>query len=336
MNRKILVSVGIVSAVLLIAMQAYGANSSGFNFLKIGTGAKALGMGGAYSAIADGKDAMYWNAAGLSEVRDSEIGTTYMDYVVGIKSGYVSYALPLNGKSGLGIALNYLDYGKIQETSAEDITGETLSEFSAYDLAYSIGYGTKIGDRLAVGLNVGMVKEKIKDYEAQGIMGDAGLKYSLVPGKIELGLVGKNIGAQTKAFISEKGDLPTEYHLGVGYKLNEGLVLGLEGVNDSNNSSVRAGAEYNWRQMVSLRMGFNSLINSDLKTGSSKDSTTGFSGGLGLAYRGINIDYSYLPFNELGDVHRMSLGLKFGAVAPVVKAKKEDVVIRRRSELVKN
>lgn len=309
MNKKVLVNIGIISSIMLTVLEVY-ADSSGFNFLKIGVGAKALSMGGAYSGLAEGKDAMYWNAAGLTDLKYSEMGTSYMDYVVGIKSGYVSYVLPVGAKSGIGIAVNFLDYGKMQETGTG---GETLDDFSAYDLGYFIGYGRKLGSRLGVGVSVGMVKEKIKSYTAESILGDVGLKYTLIPDKLELGLVGKNIGTQTKAFIEEKSDLPTEYHLGLGYKVRENVSLGLEGVNDQDNTSLRAGAEYNWKETVSLRFGYNSLVGKDLKAGSSKDSMTGFSAGLGLEYRGMSVDYSYVPYNELGDVHRMSLGMKFGA-----------------------
>ncbi len=41
-------------------------------FLKIGVGARAIGMGGAFAATADDITAMYWNPAGLARVYGRE------------------------------------------------------------------------------------------------------------------------------------------------------------------------------------------------------------------------------------------------------------------------
>ena len=58
----------IIFTLVLIA-SAYGVNKTGTTsakFLSIGVGSNAVGMGGAYTAVADDATAMYWNPAGLS------------------------------------------------------------------------------------------------------------------------------------------------------------------------------------------------------------------------------------------------------------------------------
>jgi tetratricopeptide (TPR) repeat protein len=50
----------------------------------------------------------------------------------------------------------------------------------------------------------------------------------------------------------------------------------------------------------------------DLKTGSDKDSLTGFCVGLGLNMKMYQLEYAFVPFNELGYTHRASLGMKWG------------------------
>ena len=61
---------------LLIGIQSlthadFGSGSRGTttaNFLKLGAGARAEAMGGAYAAVADDATALYWNPAGLTRI----------------------------------------------------------------------------------------------------------------------------------------------------------------------------------------------------------------------------------------------------------------------------
>ena len=46
---------------------------TGFAFLKLGVGARAMGMGSAYVAIADDPTALYWNPAGLASVTKTQV-----------------------------------------------------------------------------------------------------------------------------------------------------------------------------------------------------------------------------------------------------------------------
>src|SRR5438045_3246800 len=48
--------------------------SSGAVFEKIGVGARAAGMGGAYSALADDISALYWNPAGIARLKGINAG----------------------------------------------------------------------------------------------------------------------------------------------------------------------------------------------------------------------------------------------------------------------
>ena len=55
-----------ILAVSLASAAAAQPGSAGLTFLKFGVGARALGMGDAYSAIADDPSATYYNPASLS------------------------------------------------------------------------------------------------------------------------------------------------------------------------------------------------------------------------------------------------------------------------------
>src|SRR5688572_28460738 len=51
--------------------------SSGATFQKIGVGARAAGMGGAYSAMADDVTALYWNPAGAARLQGINVAASY-------------------------------------------------------------------------------------------------------------------------------------------------------------------------------------------------------------------------------------------------------------------
>ena len=46
-------------------------------FLKIGVGARAMGLGGTFSAIANDVSTIYWNPAGIANLKTTSIGFTH-------------------------------------------------------------------------------------------------------------------------------------------------------------------------------------------------------------------------------------------------------------------
>ena len=56
-----------------VSAQSFKAGTSGAQFLKIGVGARALGMGGAFASIADDATAAFTNPAGLTTLSKAEI-----------------------------------------------------------------------------------------------------------------------------------------------------------------------------------------------------------------------------------------------------------------------
>ncbi len=286
--------------------------SSAFSFLKIGKGAKPVSMGEAYTALANDVNAVYWNPGGLGEIKKQEVMASYLKYVVDINSGYFGYVLPLS-RGGLGIGVTYLDYGKIESTTEEDPTGENTAYYRPYDISAVIGYGRKINEKISLGVNLKGICENIDGYTAQGVAIDLGMLYDLPVEDLILGFTVKNLGVQTKAFIEEKHDLPLVCNLGLGYMLlSNSFRLGLDlSQPEEGDFGVNVGGEYIWREMVSLRLGYKSA-GEDLKTGSSKDGLTGFGIGLGVNMKVYYLDYAFVPFNELGDTHRVSIGMKWG------------------------
>ena len=72
-----------------------GTAGLGNPLLDLGYGARAVGMGGAFVAVADDGNAGYWNPAGLSQLRQVEITSMYTSLYFGTKFFYLSLSIPL-------------------------------------------------------------------------------------------------------------------------------------------------------------------------------------------------------------------------------------------------
>ena len=86
----------------------YGVNKTGTTaakFLSIEVGSNAVGMGGAYTSIANDATAMYWNPAGLSFHDTKEVYFNHANWIADISFDYFGITFPMNNKSVLGFNL---------------------------------------------------------------------------------------------------------------------------------------------------------------------------------------------------------------------------------------
>jgi len=82
------------------------------------------------------------------------------------------------------------------------------------------------------------------------------------------------------------------------------LILGFDidkSTTSGTNSSLSVGTEYWYRNLIALRLGY---------LGKEGD-VEGFTQGLGLRYRGYEIDFANVPWGELGNLQRISFTTRF-------------------------
>lgn len=164
----------------------------GANFLEIGIGARALGMGGAIGALVDDASALYWNPSGIAQNPGFRAILSYNDMYgdFGIEHFFGGLTLPL-GVGAVGVSLISLSSGEIERTDeafpegGNPLFGATF-EWSA--LSVGLTYARPITDRLVVGATLKLVQEGIEDAEATFFGGDLGVQF-------ETGLYGVTIGA---------------------------------------------------------------------------------------------------------------------------------------------
>lgn len=291
-----------LAALLLLVSQASWAAETA-SFLNIGIGARALGMGGAYTALADDANALYWNPAGLSKLEKREFTVSHAEMFESTRLDFLAYAHPTS-QGTFAAGLTYLSQGKIE---GRDSMGRPTAGYDASDAAVTGAYARKL-DLAEVGVAVKYVRSHIGSVEAQSVAVDVGAKRAL--GSLILGAALRNMGPGLK-YDNERNDLPLRLALGAAYKFAGGHAVAAEAVNGPRGTGTDAsfGGEYQALKSVYLRTGY--TTQSAVTGGTGFDAARGMTFGLGLRNEKWSMDYAILPTGELGRSHRFSLGARF-------------------------
>lgn len=283
-------------------------------FLSLGVGARAVGMGQAYGAVADEATALYWNPAALTRVPGRSATLMHATYLDSSYFDYGAYAQSLGKRGAFGAGFQYFSAGKITQT---DATGTDIGSFTPYDLAVSAGYAYKLQDiefmpdfnGFALGMSVKLIQSRILA-TAQTAAVDVGL---LTPaywdGRLRASLTATNLGGQMK-FEQIAEPLPATGRLGSALKLTPAWLLSADAVFPRNDGIFAAlGTEYAlasagpWR--LSGRAGYNT------KTATGITGLTGVALGFGIGKNKTSFDYAFVPFGGLGQAHRLSYTYNF-------------------------
>ncbi len=280
------------------------AGTRAMTFLKIGVGAKAIGMG--ESQVADANDlyATYWNPAGLAQLQRPQLGLMHNEWFEGINHQFVGFAHPLGKAGTLGGSLIYLSYGELEGYDIDE-NGEPVKteNFRPYDLALILSYARQLASAFSLGANAKWVREKIDTESAQAVAFDVGGLYTIPNSSLSLGFNVQHLGAKAK-FVEESFSLPVNIKVGAAYKLlDEAFTLAVD-VNrpTDNDPTIGFGAAFTASELIHLRTGYKyKLGGNDLGTAS------GITSGIGFTIEGFQIDYAFVSFGKLGSVHRFSL-----------------------------
>ncbi|MBD3271188.1 MAG: PorV/PorQ family protein [Elusimicrobia bacterium] len=300
----------LVLLILFIGAHAllFAAGETGADFLKIGVGGRALGMAGAFTAVADDPSGTYWNPAGLATLRYKEFLLMHDEYLLGFNYDYIGYINPIGDNKSLGVETHFLHVNDIQ---GYDNTGAKQNKLSAYDgmisLALSRAFYNKKDRFYGFGGSIKVVQEKLVDEKAMAVTCDVGLLNQFYNKRISIGFALKNFLTPLKLkFISEDTPLPMEARLGVSYKwpFKNGHVLcaGDIVVPQKEITYSTFGIESVFWKYFTLRSGYRF----------GRDAGSGLSIGAGVIISMYKLNYAFIPFDELGDTHKISLGFTFG------------------------
>jgi hypothetical protein len=302
MKRKIFLIIILIISLATIGFTGENPASTGLSFLKIGAGARAVGMGEAFTALVDDASGTFWNPAGLAHLQNSELVFTHNEWLQGITNEYFSMGFNI-GNNVFGLSFLSNTVGGIERRVKP--TAEPLGIVNAHDVLFGLSYARELSPNLSIGFTTKFLYQKIYVENSSGVAVDLGLQYRTKINGLRAGVVLQNFGFMTK-LKEESGQLPQTVRLGLAYLLpfqlfQGGIVLATDWVkNIKNTSHLNLGLEYNFKHFFALRFGYQTGWNDK-----------GIQGGFGIRFKKYRLDYAFVPFtSDLGNAHRISFGMK--------------------------
>ncbi|GHT41820.1 hypothetical protein FACS189437_09190 [Bacteroidia bacterium] len=201
----------------LLPVWAQVGNST-FDYLLLPHSARSSALGGVnLSVIENDASLIYNNPALLGAEMDLTFNASYLSYIADIGMGNILFTKALGDRSAWGIGAIYANYGKMQEFS-EDNT--LMGDLTANDICGSLFLAHDLTDNLRGGITGKFFYSNYYHNTAIGLGVDLGLSYYNEDKGFSMGLVGKNIGRQIKAYEEELAGLPWNIQFGLSKRLD--------------------------------------------------------------------------------------------------------------------
>ncbi len=324
----------------LSAQETNKAGTSAAQFLKIGVGAKEISMAGATAGLVDNESSMYWNPAGLVNIKRIGIYASHTNWFADIKHNYFGFIIPIGNDQTLGVNATILSMDEMEVTTELEPKG-TGEFFEASDASIGLSYSIRLVDFFSFGTTVKFVTQNIYNESASTIAVDLGTQLNTGYMGIKIGMAFTNFGGKLQLegrdlqktydpninnasnngvksnLQTESWELPTNFRVGIGWDAinkydaamlsdEHRLRVGVD-ANHPNDApeNVAVGMEYEWRSLISIRSGYH--FNDDVRN---------WVIGFGLNWQipnslRIGVDYAYSELDKLNDVHTFTFRVGF-------------------------
>ncbi len=323
MHKCVLVAV-IIFTLLLFGSQSFAQNihdsagTAGAAFLKIEPGSRPVGMGGAFTGLANDINTIFWNPAGLTSVQTRELTAMQHFSFVDINNQSIGYAQPAKrfvwGASFLG------SFTEIERRVGPSETPDSTVTVGGFATGLSIAY--PLGSSTAIGGSAKLISQQLDIQNIYGIAADLGLITRLLDDHLGIGLTVQNAGV-----LSGGENLPMALRAGFAYRTwKESEMEGKEAMQPSElwtlvadahlplidaNPSFHLGIERWFYDAVAARIGY--------RIGLNENPSDGLSIGIGVRRRGLDslanigfqFDYAFVPDAFIGNSHRISVITRF-------------------------
>ncbi|MBI4248178.1 MAG: PorV/PorQ family protein [Elusimicrobia bacterium] len=300
-------------------------------FLRMEQGARPIGMGGAFTAVADDANSLWWNPAGMVRAEYREVQLNHTQFIENITTQFASCIVPLSPEHGaLGASFTYFNVPGIEGyTAAKQPTGD----LTANALAGSLGYAFYLTSHLSAGANIKMIKQKLADVTGSEMAADFGIQYK--NSGFAFGAALQNVGPSLD-IDGVENPLPRNLRAGIAL-YSPKITVSVEGEKAYDaDFKPHFGVEWKTAPNFALRAGYQEMKNigsaAGVSLGVSVQSLLGGGAG-GWAEEGtpwwernmeeaeqdiksnklvlMTMDYAFVSYGDFSDTHRISLGFKF-------------------------
>ncbi len=308
------------------------------DFLTLGTGARPLGMGNAFTAIANEASTTYYNPAGISQLTHHEVNFMHSTLVGLAAYDVVSYIYPFSPKTVFGLSwlrvgvddipitklsVNsraigpdnrpYVDGTFSNTSNAIMLSGARLLKTLPRDISIHLGANLKLiyidtyqnANAVGGGSDLGLLAKTNEDKPAA-------FSFGVVASDFLTTKLYWNTPPENEGESPHTETLLPRLKIGVAYHqklpiFNSRLTLAAD-VDTRNDYEFHIGAEYVLFELLALRCGF------DGRNGTSR--AMYLTAGTGLQLRFVtgaafHVDYAYQRQPDLGISNRISLRILF-------------------------
>lgn len=207
----------VVIAVLFAIMAQAQESQEVYSFLRLPVSAHVAALGGDNISITDDDPTLiFHNPALIAYVTDKSLNLNYMTYMEGCKTASASFVKSWKERSTWGVSAQYMDYGKMKQTTAENID---QGDFSAKDIALAGTFTYLLGNKFSGGITARFVSSTIGSYSSAAVAVDLGANYLNEETGWSVSAVAKNLGGQIKAYDDDFERIPLDLQVGVTKRL---------------------------------------------------------------------------------------------------------------------
>jgi len=275
-------------------------SQTAYNFLRLPVSAHVAALGGEnISLIEDDATLIFHNPALINEVSDKTINLNFMTYMEGAKTASASFLKAAGDRGTWGITAQYMDYGSMKETTADN---QELGTFSARDIVLGGTFAYALTNTISGGVTAKFITSYIGSYNSIAVGVDLGANYFNEDYDLSISAVARNLGGQVKAYDDEFERIPFDLQLGATKRIGHSplrfsaTLSRLTDWSESFGRHLAVGADVLLGENIYVAAGYNFRRASQMKISDSDGSSAhgaGLSIGAGLSLERFKLHVAY-------------------------------------------
>lgn len=271
-------------------------------FLRAQLSPRASALGGAYSAIGNDAQSIYFNPAGFVQLKKHEVSLVHVQWFEDIRMQNLSLAFKADPKLAVGLGFSYMGMPEIQ---GKDRFGQETEKLNVNSSILQLNIAYKAYPSFFVGMGLKYFRDNLAGYIGSGLAVDFGIFMETVIPRLTFAASIQNLGNKIR-YDQQDESLPLTYRLGLGYAIPSAhLKIAVDGIRSvDQNWRLATGLEFSYQKSAFLRIGNNWF--GDLSA---------FQPSFGAGFNpteNLSLDYTFFNHQQLGYTHRIGVSFRFG------------------------